>query len=137
MAVKTVLDVIDIIYQGLNGTALDLMITGAIYKLDRPVASSLEDVIINCLPIDNNQLQTAIANVNIYVPDIGVKVNNVAEKYPNYVRLKLLAKLGYEALSNIWIEDFDYDVQQSGIIEDDESDAHYINIRVEFNSENF
>lgn len=132
---KTTFDITDILYRHLNDSSLKTEINGVICK-KRPVDSTAEDVVINALPINNLDLQTAIVNVNIHVPNIDVDINGRQDNtQPDFARLKFLADMAVDILSNRWIDDYSFDVQQqSGPVEDVHD--HFVNIRVEFISEN-
>jgi hypothetical protein len=128
----TTLDLVNIIWQRLNGSQLKTTITGGVYK-KRPAGSQTEDVVINCLPINNLDLQTAIVNVNIHVPNITIQVGTVQDStQPNFERLQELAAIAIAVLTDVWAGDYNYDVQQQTMIEDEEAGDHYINIRIEF-----
>lgn len=129
----TTLDVIDTLWTRLNYSQLKAMINGGVYKHRRPAGSNKEDVVINCLPIGNIQLQACIANVNIHVPNLTIEVNGVQDsKQPNTIRLQELALVAIDMLSDVWSGEYTYDVQQQTLLEDEEASDHYINIRVEF-----
>jgi hypothetical protein len=129
----TTLDLVDIVWQRLNGSQLKTAITGGLYKHRRPAGSQSEDVIINSLPINNLQLQSAIVNVNIHVPNLTIAIGGVQDtRQPDSERLNELAKMAVGVISEVWAEDYNYDVQQQVLFEDEEAGDHYINIRIEF-----
>ena len=130
---KTTLDLVDIIWQRLNGSQLKTEINGGVYKHRRPAASQKEDVVINCLPINTLQLQSAIVNVNIHVPNLTVAVNGTQDNsQPDHTRLQELTAIAVTILSDVWAEDYNFDIQQQTLIEDPEAGDHYINLRLEF-----
>lgn len=129
----TTLDIIDLLWTKLDGSALKSAITGKMYKLLRLANSKKEDVVINCLPINNEQLSKTIANINIHVPDLTIEVDGIAQQVPDIVRLKSLAALAISILKDTWTSTLNYDVQQQVVIQDREAGDHYINIRLEFN----
>lgn len=129
----TTLDIIDLLWSKLDGSALKNAITGKMYKLVRLANSKKEDVVINCLPINNEQLSKTIANINIHVPDLTIEVDSIAQQVPDIVRLKSLAALAISILKDTWTSTLNYDVQQQVVIQDREAGDHYINIRLEFN----
>jgi len=134
----TTLDIVDVLWAAINGSALKSAISGGIYKGARPVNSSKEDIVINCLPVPNTQLQTAIANVNIHVPNVVQNLNGIQDDtQPNYARLKALATMAVGVLQDKWQAGYHYDVQQQVMIQDEQAKSHYINIRVEFYNLNF
>jgi len=129
---KTGFDTDNVLYDVLKISSLKSAIAGNVYKRLRPVNSVLEDVVINSLPITNQQLQTCISNVNIFVPDKQITVNGVVTKVPNEERLEELTVMAVQILADGIKGDFTWDIQQQAFIQDDESDSHYSNIRIEF-----
>ena len=132
----TTFEVVDTIYSFLDTSPVKTEISGSLCKHRRDGNSRKEDIVINCLPINNEQLQKAIANINAYVPDLKVTVNGMQDLQPNHPRLKAIAGLILEAVTDKWGADYNLDVQQQVLIQDPESGSHYINIRVEFFIEN-
>ncbi len=133
----TTLEIIDLLWSRLNTSSLKDEITGSIYKIKRLAGSSDEDIVINCLPVNGSQLQEAVANVNIHVPNITVSVEDVQDdKQPDFQRLKELAEMAIAILKENWIDTLNYSVQQQNIFEDKDYGDHYINIRLEFFIEN-
>lgn len=129
---KTTLDLVDVLYNLLKTGALRDAISGKVYKMNRPINSDLEDVVINSLPITSDQLQEAVANVNIFVPDALISVNGQQTKVPNHTRLKQLARIAVDMLEEGISGDYYWEVQQQTVIQDDESEQHFVNIRTEF-----
>lgn len=132
---RTTLDVVDDIYSALKSGSFKSAITGDIYKHKRLLDSRKEDVVINSLPISNQQLQTGIANVNIHVADIPVTTGSGTDNHPNHVRLKELAGLAIAELE-VWSGDYHFDVQQQTIIQEETGNEHFVNIRVNYYSIN-
>lgn len=134
---KTTLHIVNILWARLNSSPLKTTVTGGVYKHLRPAGSNKEDVVINCLPINNEQLQQGIANVNIHVSNKAVSVNGVQDNtQPDHERLEELADLAIEALSDVWEGDYNFDVQSQTIFSDEEAQSHYVNLRIEFNNIN-
>lgn len=137
---KSDLEIVDLLYLGLYVPALTSAITGRVYKWKRPLNSNLIDVVINCLPTNNLQLQTAVANVNIHVPNLSVTlpgglVDNTQADIPT---LRSLTSLVISILKERWFPEDEYwfDVQQQNIFSEDGINEHYSNIRVNFYSIN-
>jgi hypothetical protein len=127
------LELVDIVYQRLKGSSLDSAISGDVYKHKRPINSVLEDVVINSLPANNFQVQSAVVNVNVFVPNLKLRINNIQDNtQPDHVRLKALCALALDRLTDYWQDDFNLDIQQQMLLEDEASAAHYINIRLDF-----
>jgi hypothetical protein len=136
----TTLEIVEILWARIQASALITdpvkKITGANCYHRRDPNSTKEDIVTNCLPINNEQLSKVIANVNIHVPDLEVTINGVQDKQPNHDRLKELAEMAVAALTDVWINGMNYTVQQQQLFRDTEAGDHYINIRVEFFIEN-
>jgi hypothetical protein len=134
---KTTLEIIDTLWSHINNSSLKSAINGQICKQKRPISSKAEDVVINCLAANNEQLQTAIVNVNIYVPNVTVRLNGAVDtSQPNMARLETLAVAAGAILDDQWVDDYNFSVQQQLVIEDQESTSHYINFRIEYYSIN-
>ena len=122
-----------ILYQLLSGSSLASEITGEVRKGLRPTGSKLEDVVINSLPMNNEQLQQCVANVNIYVPSIITEENDVQSEKPDYKRLEELTDMAVGILKVRESRNYYFDVQQvSQPSKDAESKSYFINIRVDF-----
>ncbi len=133
---KTTLDSIDILYAILFASALKDEITGKIYKLNRQLGSNKEDVVINSLPITGNQLQRSTLNVNIYVPDMSIKIDGQTQRQPNYVRLKTLAALAVLALADHYNDTYNLWISNQAVLSEDATKQHYVNFRIEFKNVN-
>lgn len=127
----------DTLWKKLDGSSLKTAITGKIRRDERPVNSQTEDVVVNCLAVPNSQLQIAIANVNIFVPDSNRTDNGVTEKEANNKRLKELFLIALPIIKDVVVDtDNFYEVQQEQVIADPESASHFVNIRLNFYSAN-
>ena len=134
---RTTLDLVDILWAYLNASALKNELTGGIYKHIGPVNSQKEDVVINSLPIVNLDLQTAVANVNIFVPNPVQNINGVQDtSQPDSARLQALGAMAMVILDSHYGADYSFSVQQSVLLSDDTSGSWFLNIRVNFYSIN-
>jgi hypothetical protein len=130
---KTTLDLVDVVYGVLKVSSLKGSISGKVYEYQRPVNSNVEDVVINSLPITNQQLQQAIVNVNVFVPNLAVEeTGDISRQVPDVTRLKTLAGLAVQELTDGISGDYTWDVQQQTLIQEEESGQHFINIRIQF-----
>jgi hypothetical protein len=131
---KTPLDVMTILYRLLSDSSLESEITGKIRKGERPAASKLEDVVINSLPINSEQLQRCVGNVNVFVPSLVISENGVQVEKPDYVRLDTLTDIVVTVLKSVReSRDYYLNVQQvSQPFKDIVSKSYYINIRIDF-----
>lgn len=135
----TTLDILDIIYtqlatSDLVGTTNN--ITGSIYKLTRPMDSTKEDIVINCLPVTGDLLQMATVNVNIYVPDFHATVDSVQQYFPDLARLDTLAAKAITAVDNTNTAGYFFWVASQTIFVEEAIHQHFINLRVEFKNIN-
>jgi hypothetical protein len=127
----TTLDIVDIGWDRLHGGILSQTITGGVYKHERPINSDKEDVVINSLPINNSQMQSGVFNVNIHVPNLVLNINgNIDTTQPNHERIKQLTALAIVELTDVWLNDYNFDVQQQNVIQD--TNDTYSNIRLDF-----
>jgi hypothetical protein len=131
---KTTLDVLTILYQLLLQSSLPSEITGKVRKGERPVGSTKEDIVVNTLPIANDNLQRTVANVNVYVPCIEVSENDIQTQKPDYARLDELVDMLLPILKDVREKrDYYLDWQQvSQPIKDEHSNSYFINIRIDF-----
>ncbi len=134
---RTTFDIDNILYQVLsNNAGLAATITGSVYKRNRPVSSTEEDIVIGSLPVTNDQLQRTVANVNIHVPLLEIATENGQDTQPDTVRLKELTDMVILIVNDIVGPDYYYDVQQQNVFFDSITNDYYSNIRVNFFLEN-
>lgn len=116
-------------------------VSGNLFRLQRPINSAKEDVVINSLTMDRDDVQNGVLNVNIYVPNKSITVGGITDKtQPNTTRLEELSNISNTVLGNgneVWSEDgsISFNIQQD-VIFADENNQHYINFRIEFYSPN-
>jgi hypothetical protein len=130
-------DIIDILHGIVKVSALKTAVNGGLYKNnDRPDNSKLEDIVINCLPASGAQLQTATVNVNIYVPDLMIKIDGKNQYKSNFTRLKTLTTLGITLLREIAMPGYIIEIVNQSTIREELIHQHFINIRLEFKTFN-
>ena len=91
---KTDIDIKDDIYQFIKGSRLARAISGKVDKTSRPSGSVKEDIIISIDENMNDNIQSALVSVNIYVSDL-LRNNQYIE---NTIRLRELCTLSKELL---------------------------------------
>lgn len=128
----TTLEIIEIMYDELKGSELDISASGGLYKLQRPLGSTKEDIVINCLPVSNEQIQRATVNVNIYAQDIPIRVDGVQQHAPDIDRLQFLAAKAVHKLESIYYPGYSLVITQQSVIKEEAVNQHFINIRIEF-----
>lgn len=132
---KNTLDVVDDIFLALNVTNIKNSINGDIYKHKRILNSRKEDIVINSLPINSEQFQSCIANINIHIPDIEVKVDGNIDYQPDHEKLKSITSLVIQYLE-VWSGEYHFSVQQQTVFKEDQANEHFSNIRVNYYSIN-
>lgn len=136
MAIITGFDIVDMHFAYVNTTPLAAAITGSVYKYRRPVNSDKEDVVLNSLALDNEQIQTGITNLNLYVPGIEISTEMGQEQMPDTARMRTLAALIDKG--PVIISSYHFEVQQPPLlIEEQDTGAFYFNVRVEWKNLNF
>ena len=114
----------------LNESGIKNVITGKIYKDRKPSDSTKEDIVINGVTMDNEWLQDGFYNVNVFVPDIQLKIDVTSQMMPNNNRLKQLADIVYPIFDDIWKDQFNLTIDRTEVIEEQAEKATYINFRI-------
>lgn len=128
------IEVKDAVYALLKNVGIDEEISGKIYKEQRPMNSTKEDVEISVLASSVAQNQDFIVNVNVFVPDIKRK----DEMIENTPRLRELCQTFLEALEYVADGAYLFILDSQRVLKYLDADLHAINNRlnVRFNSEN-
>lgn len=129
---KTTFDQDGILYRRLQGSPLQQAVTGEVCQWKRPNGSTLEDIVINSLPIGDGSAQRGTSNVNVYVADI----ETGGGKMPDSGRMHVLAGLALQTLKEGYGPDYNFWLVNQGTIAEPETDQHYINFRIDFKFHN-
>jgi hypothetical protein len=137
----TSLSALNMLYQHISHSVLMNDVkkpNGKLCKLERPLNSVLEDVVINGLGLNREDVQEGLLNVNVFVPNLILPSNPNDKSQPDTARLTYLLDLANTALGEgdeIWeaTGQYCFNLQQENIFQD-ENNQHYINLRVEFYS---
>ena len=107
-------------------------ITGSVYRGEmRPDGSLLEDVVVKFLSGYDEQFQTGICIVNIYVSDI--MVEGYKRKLPNTSRMRFLSELLTSFLEDNYDEEYGWYVEETPLVlEAEQVGQHFINARVRY-----
>ncbi len=90
-----------------------------------------EDVTVNSLPINNEQIQQAVININVHIPNVTVVVNGIQDNtQPNSKRLNEVTKLVIEQVNEKYFADHWCYVQQQNVFDDELE--HFSNIRLNY-----
>ncbi len=134
---KTTFDLVDTIYNVLsNNAGLTSVISGVVCK-KRLLNSRKEDVVIGSLPVNNDQIQQAVLNINVHVPNLKMTIEGKQDNtQPDTARLKLITGIVWQAIDDKFYADHWFYVQQQNLFEEELTNNHYSNIRVNFFSIN-
>lgn len=133
---RTTFDITDILYEAIK--AHGFTISGGVYKFVRPVNSNKVDIVVGSLPVNGEQIQTAVANINIFAPNLQLVINGVQDNsQPDWNTLKNVTELVVGFLKEKIGNDYWFRFQQQNFFADPEAKSYYSNIRVKFYSENF
>jgi hypothetical protein len=134
---KTVIDIVDSIYQLINVGSVLSTINGGVYADGRPDGSRKEDIVINCLPVTGEQLQRGVVNINCHAPNLSLTIDDQPDNsQPNRNKLKQMADAVILIVKDAIIDDMVTSVENVMMIEEENIHEHYVNIRVAVNSIN-
>jgi hypothetical protein len=125
---RTTFDVADMIYNILNAAAVNNAIDGMIYKGKKPVNSEKQDIVINTLPISNDDTQRITVIINCY------SKNFEATGTQDIATMKIIAEAvitELESYSKTEGTYFQYDVINQIVMNDnDQKNMSYVSIRL-------
>lgn len=131
---KTSFDTDDILYQILSSnTELKNMVTGGIYKNERPDSSEKEDIVINTITVTQELPQQGASNVNIYVPDMPIKIAGKPQQKANTERLRELTNKVLNVLADASVEGLMFWVTNQSVLKEPDVFQHFSNLRIEWN----
>ena len=131
---KTSFDTDDIMYQILSSnTELKNMVTGGIYKGERPDSSEKEDIVINTITVTQELPQQGASNVNIYVPDMSIKIAGKLQRKANTERLRELTNKVLNVLADASVEGLMFWVTNQSVLKEPDVLQHFSNLRIEWN----
>jgi hypothetical protein len=130
----TVFDTDDILYKTLvSSEALNDAITGGVYISERPDNPDDEDVVVNTITVTGNMPQQGTSNVNIFVPDLKLKIKGQEQRKANRERLHRLTDLVISILETANVEGLMFWVANETVIKEQSIYQHYTNLRIEWN----
>lgn len=126
------IEIMEKMFDILNNGNVRTMINGGIYHQgQRPVNSTKEDIVINVLSLTTeSEPQSAIVNVNIFVPDVDMNVNGAVVKMANEARLNQLVKKVEDAINASSVSNADVYTTEQYLLEEESIGQHYFNVRV-------
>lgn len=135
---KTPLDLIDAAYELLDVTEVQsAMLSGDIFKTVKPDNYQGECIVINSLPVSGQQLQRGFLNVNIYAPNLTLKINGQPDNsQPNTKRLKEIAAAVVPILEDATADGNLFFIDSMNVYAEDQNREHFLNIRIVTRSPN-
>ncbi len=108
-------------------------ISGIVCQGERPDDSETEDIVINTITVTHDKPQTGTSNVNIYVPDLKVKIRRKEQRKADRERLREIgdALVGYLDAQNI--ADLEFWIENDIVLQEQQVNQHYRNIRIGWN----
>lgn len=131
----TSLDLESIIISLMIDGGIEEEISGNIYSEgNRPINSNKEDVVVNTLDINiDTSPQTALSNINIYVPDKVVKVNGKSQYFSNKDRMRRISERILGIMRDTIVTGMTITPTNQYILSEIEIHQHYMNIRLRWN----
>lgn len=132
---KQTFDTDAILYGILEGTPeITSAISGGVYVSQRPMNSDKEDVVVNTIDLtQNDEPQIGTSNINIHVPDMPVKISGKQQKVADSDRMKAISALVLDAIRTANVPGLLMEVQFQTVIQEAETEQHYVNIRISWN----
>jgi hypothetical protein len=132
---KTTFDTDAILFGILTDSPVKNAINGGIYVGDdRPDGSQDEDIVVNSITLTQDfHPQIGTSNVNIYVPDMEVKISNRKQLKSNRVRLKALSEKTMDTLRNAKVPGLLFSNESQNELAEPEINQHFVNIRISWN----
>ncbi|MCI2145846.1 MAG: hypothetical protein LKK08_06325 [Bacteroidales bacterium] len=131
-------DIKSIVYKVVKGSDLANEVDGVVTKLNRPLNSSKEDIVISVLTSGSiGKYQHCVVNLNIYVPDI----KEDGQYEPDTARLEKLEKMAFalfkECQGRYDDEDYKITADKQHTEKVNGKDEHFINTQLDFNNTNY
>ena len=135
---KQTYDIDGTLFALLNGsTALKDEISGGVYAGQRPLNSSLEDIVVNTIAMTQEHYpQLGTSNVNIHVCDKTVSIAGVQQKVEDRARLKAISNIVLGVIRSASYPEIKMVVEAQTTIPDQSIEQHYVNIRVTYTIHN-
>lgn len=132
----TSFDTDDILFNILaNSDELKAAIGGGIYnETQRPDNSEEEDITINTIMVTRNFTpQSGTSNVNIYVPDLKLKIKGQEQRKVNRERLREITNLVISILEKANPSGLAFWIANETMIKEPKIYQHYVNLRIDWN----
>lgn len=100
---------------------------------ERPDDSETEDIVINTITVTHDKPQTGTSNVNIYVPDLKVKIRRKEQRKADRERMREIGDALVSYLDAKNIADLEFWIESDIVLQEQQVNQHYRNIRIGWN----
>jgi len=125
----TTLDISQILYNRINVNSVKSVISGEVYRDQRPSDSTKEDIVINVITSDSELIQDAVCNVNIHVPKL-------SSDLPNHVRMEAIVNVVNPIVEEANGDTYSFYTESQNFIKDPSIQEYYYNFRLRFRYHN-
>ncbi len=131
----TTIDTNELLFKTLKDSNVCERFGGGLYVGDdRPLDSEQVDIVVNTITLTQDYIpQRGISNVNIYVPDRLISIDNKQQKKADWGMLNMLTKEVLKILENSVIKGISTTIEGQGVAYDTTIKQHYSNIRISWN----
>lgn len=132
---RTTFEIEHILYQMLVNAGILDEINGGVYLRDsRPLDSNKEDIVVNTLTLDTDAYpQTAVSNVNIYVPDVRMRINEMQQSQANGKRMAELTNIVLAVIRGTKVDGCTITPMSQVTLAEPSIGQHFVNIRCSWN----
>ena len=133
---KTTADQDNILYNLINQSVLKTFIRGGIYKGERPLDSTNEDIVISSTAIGEGTLQAGVANVNVYIPKIYQNIAGQMQSIKDTARVNEVLAVAGEVLHEAYGSYYSLWTSRQGDYDEPDIQQTRLHFRIEFRLSN-
>lgn len=135
---KTTIDFVNEITKIISGDAvINSFVSGNIFKTNFPDGLNEQMIVINSPTADNDQVQTALVNVNIHWPNNQISYKDQPVQYvADTTSINYIAKLIIDLIDDYYDNSILVTVQSAQLFEETSNRKSIYNIRLIINSSN-
>lgn len=112
----------------------EIVINGIVcHEDDRPENSQTEDIVINTIALTHDKPQDGTSNVNIYVPDLRLKIRGQEQRATDRRRLFEIGEQVKAFIEAQNLPDFEMWIESDLTLKDQGAAQHYRNLRIKWN----
>lgn len=100
---------------------------------ERPDNSEAEDIVINTITVTHDKPQSGTSNVNIFAPDIRVRIHGKEQRKADRERLRIIGDAIVSHLDAQNVADLEYWIESDTTLKETAVPQHYRNIRIGWN----